>query len=659
MEIEQKVINSMCKLGLNEVVSANSGHTGIILDAAPMMFSVFREAVFNPCDPAYPNRDRIVLSAGHGSALLYAAMHLFGFLKIEDLQNFRQFNSRTPGHPEITTAGVDVSTGALGQGFANAVGLALAEKMLERYNEPKYPIYDHFTYCIVGDGDFMEGISYEAASFAGRHSLNKLIVLYDCNHVSLDGRTNITFPDDVRARFEACDWRVKVLENGNDYLAITEAIREAKTSTQPTLIICETTIGYGSPFADSEKCHSNPFDTDTMNETIRRFGLDTTPFRVDSDVYEYCNKLVDEKIKIYNDWKKLRAKYGVKYPIRSRELSVNTKKALSKLSTLHFDTEMSTREASSRVLNTIAKTLPNLIGGAADLTKSTLAKIADSEYFGDHQPAGRNIAFGVREHAMGAITNGLALHGEWLPFCSTFLVFSDYMRYAIRMAAIMRLREIFVFTHDSIAVGEDGTTHEPVEQIESLRLIPNLNVFRPCDANETVAGYRLALESNAPTALILSRQKLPILKGTNIDSAMFGGYIISPERNKKELHGIIIATGSEVELAIKAQEIIEHDGFSIRVVSMPERNLFFKQDKKYIEKVLPKKMKCRLVIEAGATAGWYKVAGDTGFVLGVDDFGMSGKPKDLYAHFGLTLPNIVKIMDKLIKENRTYIDSVI
>ena len=655
MEIEQKIINTMRKLGLNAVVSANSGHTGIILDAAPMMYAVFKSAVFTPGDPNYPNRDRIVLSAGHGSALLYSAMHLFGFLKKEDLQNFRQFGSNTPGHPEITTTGVDASTGALGQGFANAVGLAMAEKMLERYNEPKYPIYDHYTYCIVGDGDLMEGISYESASFAGRNALNKLIVLYDCNHVSLDGRTNITFPDDVRARFEAVDWNVKVVENGNDYQKILDAILDAKKATQPTLIICETTIGYGSPFADSEKCHSNPFDTDTMNETIRRFGLDTTPFRVDADVYAFCKKLVDEKVKVYNDWKKLRSKYAVKYPIRSRELTINTKKALSKLGSLKFNEDMSTREASSRVLNAIAKTLPNLIGGTADLSKSTLAKIVDSDY----QITGRNIAFGVREHAMGAITNGLALHGEWLPFCSTFLVFSDYMRYAIRMSAIMRLREIFVFTHDSIAVGEDGTTHEPVEQIESLRLIPNLNVFRPCDANETVAGYRLALESNAPTALILSRQKLPILKGSDSNLAMLGGYIISPERDKKELHGIIIATGSEVELALKAQEIIEHDGFSIRVVSMPERNLFFKQDKKYIEKVLPKNMKCRLVIEAGTTAGWYRVAGDTGYVLGVDEFGMSGSPKDLYAHFGLTLPNIVKIMDKLIKDNRTYIDSVI
>ena len=661
--IEQKIINTMRKLGLNEVVTANSGHTGIILDAAPIVYAIFKSANFTPLVPDWANRDRIVLSAGHGSALLYAALHLFGFLDIEDLKNFRQFGSRTPGHPEISTAGVDASTGALGQGIANAVGLALAEKMLTRYNKPRFNIYDHYTYCLVGDGDLMEGISYESASFAGRYGLNKLIVLYDSNRISLDGRTSMTSNDDIKLRFESCNWNVQIVADGNDCDSILSAIEQAKQSNKPNIIICNTTIGFGSPFADSEKCHSNPFDVATMNETVKKMGLDTEPFKVDEDVYRYCqNLLLPLKNKAYNDWKKLRTRYAIKFPSLSKELSIDTKKAINKLSSLHFDEALSTRDAGFEILQVVAKNLPNIVGGCADLSKSTKAIIKGSPFFDsekDSEKTGRNIAYGVREHAMGAITNGLALHGEWLPFCSTFLVFSDYMRYAIRMAAIMKLQEIYVFTHDSIAVGEDGTTHQPVEQIESLRLIPNLNVFRPCDANETVAGYALALASKSPTALILSRQKLPILKGTDTEKAQFGGYVISPERNKKELHGIIIATGSEVELAVEAQKIMEKDGLSIRVVSMPERNLFLRQDKKYIEKVLPSKMKCRLVIEAGTTAGWYKIAGDSGCVLGVDTFGESGKPKELYAKFGLTLPNIVAIMDKLIKENQTIIDSVI
>ncbi len=660
MDIENKVINTLRKLGLNEVVTANSGHTGIVLSASPIMYAVFRCANFNPADTKWPNRDRIVLSAGHGSALLYAAMHLFGFLTMDDLKNFRKFGSKTPGHPEIKTAGVEASTGALGQGLANAVGMALAEKMLQKYNKPKFNIFDHYTYAIVGDGDLMEGISYESASFAGKYELNKLIVLYDSNRTSLDGKTDISTLENTAERFASCGWAVQVVEDGNDYESIIQAIKTAQNSYKPNLIICNTVIGYGSIYADSEKCHANPFNAMTMMETVKGFGLDTTPFQVDRDVYEHCNSLLNDKYKIYAEWKKLRSRYGIRYPILSRELTIDTKRAIAKLSSLKFNEDMSTREAGHKVLQVVANEVPNLVGGSADLSKSTLAILDDSTYFSNQNVNGRNIAFGVREHAMGAISNGLALHGEFLPFSSTFAVFSDYMRYAIRMACIMNLRELFIFTHDSIAVGEDGTTHQPVEQIESLRLIPNLTVFRPADATETAAGYALALKNEkSPTALILSRQKLPALKNSSFEGALYGGYIIKHEYNKKELHGIIIATGSEVELALKAQEIMEDDGLSIRVVSMPCRELFFKQDKKYREKVLPSKMKCRLVIEAGASAGWYRVAGQDGFVLGIDEFGESGKASELYAKFGFTLPNIVKIMDKLIKENQTIVESII
>lgn len=657
MEIRQKVINTMRALGLNQVVTASSGHTGIVLGAAPLMYSIFASANFNPEDSSWANRDRIVLSAGHGSALLYSALHLFGFLSMEDLQNFRQFGSKTPGHPEITTAGVDVSTGALGQGFANAVGLAFAEKMLEKYNKPKFEIYNHYTYVLVGDGDLMEGISYESASFATKNNLNKLIVLYDSNRISLDGETNITSTENTRERFLACGWNVWEVEDGNDVDAILNCINEAKKSDKPNIIICNTIIGFSSPFANTNKVHSNPFDIVTMNETIKSLGLSAEPFSVEDEVYSHCKALLAQKLTVYNEWKKMRARFGLRYSTSA--LEINTKKAVSKLENVKFKESISTREASHKALQVVAENLPALVGGSADLSKSTLAFIENSDYFSDKTPNGRNIAFGVREHAMGAISNGIALHGELLPFCSTFTVFSDYMRYAIRMSAIMSLREIFVFTHDSIAVGEDGTTHQPIEQIESLRLIPNLNVFRPCDANETIAGFKLALISDCPTALILSRQKLPLLNGSNSIEAMKGGYIISPEQNRNELHGIIIATGSEVELAVQAKEIMEKDGLSIRVVSMPDRELFFKQDIKYINKVLPSKMKCRLVVEAGVTAGWYRVAGDDGVVLGIDEFGASGKPKDLYNKFGLTLPNIVKTMDALIKKTQTIVDSVI
>lgn len=659
MDIENKVVNTLRKLGLNEVVSAKSGHTGIILSAAPMMYAVYKHANFNPADVAWQNRDRIILSAGHGSALLYAAMHLFGFLTIDDLKNFRQFGSKTAGHPEVKTAGVEASTGALGQGFANAVGIALAEKMLHKYNKPKFNLYNHYTYAIVGDGDLMEGISYEAAAFASKHNLNRLIVLYDSNRISLDGRTDNATIENTAERFSACGWEVFIVNDGNDIAEISCAIEKAKMSSKPNIIICNTIIGFGSIYANSEKCHANPFDTLSMNETIKGFGLDIEPFHVDDDVYAFCKSLVDEKVRVYNDWKKMRSRYAIRYPSLSRELSIDTKKAISKVSSMQFKEDICIREAGHKILQVIAKELPNLVGGSADLSKSTLASIDNSPYFSAQNVLGRNIAYGVREHAMGAISNGIALHGEFLPFSSTFTVFSDYMRYAIRMAAIMELQELFIFTHDSIAVGEDGTTHQPIEQIESLRLVPNLTAFRPADAREACAGFALALENKkTPTALFLSRQKLPILN-SSFDGAMKGGYIIKNEYNKNELHGIIIATGSEVELALKAQELMENDGLSIRVVSIPCRELFFRQDKKYIDKVLPPKMTCRLVIEAGVTAGWYRVAGADGYVLGIDEFGESGKPKDLYNKFGFTLPNIVKIMDKLIKENKTLIESII
>lgn len=659
MEIEQKTINTMRKLGLNQVIQAKSGHTGIILGCAPIMYAVYAMANFTPLDPSWINRDRIILSAGHGSALLYSAMHLFGFLEIDDLREFRQLGSKTPGHPEITTAGVDASTGALGQGFSNGVGLALAESILQKHNKSKLKIIDHYTYIIVGDGDLMEGISYESASFAGRNKLNKLIVLYDSNSISLDGKTSNATIEDIDMRFQACGWNVLNVKDGNDYKSIMQAINSAQSSDKPNLIICNTVIGYGSPFANSEKCHANPFNEVSANKVIQDLGLDTTAFTVDNDVYRHCQSLLLEKAKIYNQWQKTLTKYKLRYASEWKEFSVDTKKAVSKLGKNEFKGELSTREIGHKLLNSISAFLPALVGGSADLSKSTLAYIENSDYFDANNNGGRNIAFGVREHSMAGISNGLALHGGLLPFCSTFTVFSDYMRYSIRMSAIMKLKMLYIFTHDSIAVGEDGTTHQPVEQIESLRLIPNLQVFRPADANEAIGAFQSALCYEGPTAIILSRQKLPQLEKSNANATLLGGYIISAEKDKKELNGIIIATGSEVELAIQAQQIMQKDDLSIRVVSMPERELFFRQDKKYQEKVLPHKMTCRFVIEAGVSNGWYKIVGLDGTILGMDCFGESGKPIDLYKKYGFTLPNIIKLMDKTIDKNKTKIDSII
>lgn len=657
--MEQKTINTMRKLGLNQVVQAKSGHTGIILDGAPLMYAIYACANFDPQDPTWLNRDRIVLSAGHGSALLYSALHLFGFLDIQDLKEFRQLGSNTPGHPEITTKGVDVSTGALGQGFSNAVGLALAEKMLQKHNKPKLNLIDHYTYALVGDGDLMEGISYESASFAGRNQLNKLIVLYDSNNISLDGKTENATTEDIEKRFIACGWNVITIQDGNDYKEIIKAINSAQNSDKPNLLICKTTIGWGSPFANSEKCHANPFNEESVKQVVQDLGLDTTPFMVDQDVYNHCQELLKLKKDNYNNWQKTLSKYKLRYANELKDLDIDVKKAITKLGKNDFKGELSTREIGHVLLNRIAKNLPAFVGGSADLSKSTLTYIEDSEYFSSQNNEGRNIAFGVREHAMAGISNGLALHGGLLPFCSTFTVFSDYMRYSIRMSAIMKLKVLYILTHDSIAVGEDGTTHQPIEQIESLRLIPNLLVFRPADATETIAAYQLALEYDGPSVIILSRQKLPQLNGSDIESAKLGGYIIKQEKNKKELNGIIIASGSEVELALKAQEIMQKDDLSIRVISMPNRELFLKQDKKYQQKILPSKMTCRLVIEAGITTGWYKIAGLEGYVLGMDTFGESGKPVDLFKKYGFTLPNIIKTMDKMIDKNKTKIDSII
>ncbi len=659
MEIEQKVIKTLRKISLEQIYFANSGHSGIALGATNILYAVYKSAKINPQQPNWISRDRIILSAGHGSALLYSVLHLFGFLGIEDLQSFRNFGGLS-GHPEITINGVDCSTGALGQGIANAVGMCLAEKFLANKYNDKNKIIDNYTFCICGDGDLMEGISYESASFAGKNKLNKLILLYDANRNTLDSKLSDSFNEDVEMRFKSQGWNV-YFADGNNLNEIENAIENAKNSDKPNLIICQTTIGYGSTFADKNLAHSNPFNENSFLAYIRNLGLSEKPFEIDQDVYEFCNNLIIQKQKDYNLWLKCSRSYASKHPKKYRELTkADFNQSIKKIKSIKFKEDVSTRVASNEVLQVVAQNYPNLFGGSADVAEATKAKINDEGYFSPQNLSNRNICFGVREFAMSAICNGLALYSNTiLPFASTFLVFSDYAKSSIRMSALMNLKLMYIFTHDSIAVGEDGSTHQPVEQLESLRLIPNLNVFRPSDANETIAGYLLALKSNQPTALILSRQKLPALNCVDLDLAQKGGYVISYEQNKKELHGILIATGSEVELCLKAQKIMQDDGLSIRVISMPCKELFLRQGEKYINKVLREKNRCRLVVEAGATAGWYKLVGLDGAVLGVDDFGETGKQADLYKKFNLTLTEIIKQMDKLIKHNQTIVESII
>ena len=661
MEIGQEVIKSMRKIGLEQVYYAHSGHTGIVLGATTIMYAVFKNAKITNKDADWLSRDRIVLSAGHGSALLYSALYHFGFLSLDDIKQFRKFGSNTQGHPSIKTCGVDCSTGALGQGIGNAVGLAVAEKFLSsKYNE-KVDLIDNYTFCICGYGDLMEGVGYEACSFAGKNKLNKLILLYDANRNTLDGKLDMSFNEDIKARFEAQYWQVLSVD-GNNLNEIDDAIKLAKQSIEkPTLIICNTTIGYGSVFADNSIVHSNPFTEETFKKFLDSQDLPEEPFFVSQEVFDFCDNLMQEKLKVYKQWQKNYNSYARKHPLKIKELTkTKIQDCVKQISKIKFKQDMSTRDASSVVLNELAKFLPNLIGGSADVAKSTKAQIQNEDYFSPTNYKGRNIAFGIREFAMGTICNGLALYGGGIfSFASTLAVFSDYMRSSIRMSAIMNLQMLYIFTHDSITMGEDGATHQPVEQIESFRLMPNIRVFRPCDAKETLAGYCLALKRQEPTILFLNNYKLPLLENSNVEKAQFGGYVISYELNRKELHGILIATGSEVELALQAQKIMQDDGLSIRVVSMPDRELFLQQDKKYQNSVLPIKNKARIVIEAGATAGWYKIVGNDGYVLGVDDFGESGNRADLYKKFKITLPNIVKIMDKLIKFNQTIVESVI
>lgn len=658
--IEQLAINTIRTLSIDAINAANSGHPGLPMGAAPMAYALWSEHLnHNPANSKWFNRDRFILSAGHGSALLYSLLHLFGYqVTLDDLKQFRQLNSKTPGHPEFGyTDGVEATTGPLGQGIAMAVGMAMAEAHLAaRFNREGFPVVDHYTYALVGDGCLMEGISYEAMSMAGHMKLDKLIVLYDSNDISLDGGLNLSFSENIRLRAESANWQYLRVEDGNDPAAVSAAIAAAKANTeQPTLIEVRTIIGYGSKAAGTSKVHGSPLGEEDAKYAKAAYGWPyEEPFTVPEEVRAHFDQLKQQGAAKEAEWNRLLERYRAEYPELARELeqAIDGTVSIHVDDILTFDPEkaISTRVASGAAINHFAKAVPTLFGGSADLSVSTMTDIKDEPKFAIESYAGRNVYFGVREHAMGAAANGMALHGGIRPFVSTFFVFSDYLRPAIRLAALQKLPVVYVFTHDSIAVGEDGPTHEPVEQLAALRAIPGVTVIRPSDANETAAAWAYALEQqNGPTALVLSRQNLPVLPETarSKDEVARGGYVLAEANGQPDV--ILIATGSEVSLALGAKKELEQEGVQVRVVAMPCRELFDRQPESYRKSVLPDGVTKRLVIEAGLSLGWDRYAGPEGKVLSIETFGASGPGGAVMKHFGFSVEGVVDRVRGLLK----------
>ena len=663
-DLENLCINTIRTLSIDAVQKANSGHPGMPMGAAPMAFSLWAKYLnFNPVNPDWVNRDRFILSAGHGSMLLYSLLYLTGYdLSLEDLKNFRQLDSKTPGHPEShLTKGIETTTGPLGQGFANGVGFAIAQKYLAaKYNMPGFDIFDYKIYVICSDGDLMEGISSEAASVAGHLKLGNMIYLYDDNHISIEGNTEIAFTEDTKMRFESFGWQVLVVEDGNDVDAISKAIQIAKDEKEkPSLIKIRTYIAYGSPNkVNTAGAHGSPLGADEVKQTKINLGFDPEKFfYVPDEVKKYYEEVGNAGAKKEAEWNKLFSEYKAKYPELSNEFETFYKGKFPESFEKAFpvfdpkDGDVATRSASGKTINAIAALLPFMIGGSADLEPSTDTFMKEYKSFQPGSYDGRNLHFGVREHSMGAILNGITRTKPMISYGATFLIFSEYMRAPIRLAAIMGIRPIYVFTHDSIALGEDGTTHQPVEQLISLRSIPNLTVIRPADANETSQAWRVALEhTKGPVALILTRQKLPVIDQTKYSSAKNlekGAYILSDCEGKPDL--IFIATGSEVQLAMAAHEKLNKENIKSRVVSMPSWELFEKQNSDYKEKVLPKDVRKRISIEAGSTLGWHKYVTDEGITIGIDEFGKSAPAEDLMKEFGFTAENVLVKVKELIK----------
>ena len=658
--IDQVAVNTLRFLSIDEVEKAKSGHPGFPLGTAPLMYTVWdRFMNYNPKDPNWFNRDRFILSPGHGSALYYAMLHLAGYdVSIEQLKNFRQWGSITPGHPEYgVTPGVDASTGPLGHGFAMGVGFAIAETMLAaKYNKPGFEVVNHYTYGLTSDGDQMEGVASEAASLAGTLGLGKLIYLYDDNHITIEGDTEIAFREDVGKRFEAYGWQVLRVADSEDIDALENAIKEAKADTEhPSLIIVRTHIGYGSPKQDNASCHGEPLGAEGVAKT-----KEAADWPVGQSFYVpvTVRKHFDDKLAACAEkqaaWEALLADYKVVYPELGKELEERIKGDVlvsrSDLEAVFNDIEgISTREAGGEVLQKLSMQLPQLVGGSADLGPSNKTVMKTCGYYSKDDRTGRNIHFGVREHAMGKALNGIALHGGFIPFGGTFLVFADFMRPAVRMAALMGLRSIFVFTHDSIAVGEDGPTHQPVEHAMSLRVIPNLCVIRPADALETAMAWQTAcLNQHKPTALLLSRQKLPVLHkyaAVIHDNAGKGAYVL--DAGDGEAKAVIIATGSEVHLALEAQAKLAEEGICVSVVSMPSWDMFEMQSEEYKKSVLPEGLP-KVAVEAGVTLGWSRYTGSEDNVVGINKFGASAPGGTVMKEYGFTAENVAAKVKSLL-----------
>lgn len=663
MNINQKAVNALRILSADQIQKANSGHPGLPLGAAPAAYELWANHMnHNPKNPNWENRDRFILSAGHGSALLYSLLHMFGYegMTIDELKSFRQFGSLTPGHPEYKhTIGVESTTGPLGAGVSTAVGMAMAEAHLaSEFNKEGYPVVDHYTYALTGDGCLMEGISYEALSLAGTLKLDKLVVLYDSNNITIEGDTEAAFTEDVAKRFDAFGFQVQTVEDGNDLEAISKAIEAAKADHErPSIIICKTQIGYGCPAkVGKASAHGEPLGEENIKELRKSLGWESeTAFEVEEDIYDHYNSIAEENAKKEEEWNKMFAEYANKFPEEKKKWDLffgefdESKIIDSKEYWAHEDKAMATRAVSGDLINKLKDICPNMVGGSADLAPSNKTEMKGEGFFSVDDRSGRNIHFGVREMAMTAITNGIYLHGGLKPFCATFFVFSDFMKPMIRLAALMGLPVAYVLTHDSIGVGEDGPTHEPVEQLSMLRSIPNLNVFRPADYTETAVAWASAMKSEAtPTAIVLTRQNLPQLEGSSQD-AFKGGYILEEASNKNNIDLILMASGSEVELAVNAKAELEKAGKSVRVVSVPCMSIFDAQDAAYKETVLPSSVRARVAIEAGATMPWFKYIGLDGEVVGMTSFGASAPAGELFKHFGFTVENVLETAKRVLK----------
>lgn len=661
MNIDMKSVNAIRVLSADAIQKANSGHPGLPLGSAAMAYELWAKHMkHNPADPNWANRDRFILSGGHGSALLYSLLHLFGYgLTIDDMKNFRQLGSKTPGHPEYGhTVGVEATTGPLGAGMAMAVGMAMAENHLAAiFNKEGYPVVDHYTFVLGGDGCMMEGISYEAFSLAGSLGLGKLIVLYDSNNISIEGNTNIAFRENVQERFRAFGFQTLLVKDGNNLEEISKAIEEAKAdTTRPTMIEVKTKIGFGCPAKEGKaSAHGEPLGVENVAALRKNLGWDIEEsFVIPQDVYDNCKSIAETNAKEEDAWNAMFADYAQKYP-EMKELwdTYHDKKLAEKL----WDNEEfwkvpekaeATRSLSGKLINIMKEELPNMFGGAADLAPSTKTYMADMGDYSKENPSGNNIHFGIRELAMAAIGNGITLHGGLRPFVSTFFVFSDYVKPMARLSALMGLPLTYVLTHDSIGVGEDGPTHEPIEQLAMFRAMPNFTVYRPADATETAAAwYYAATSEKTPTALVLSRQNLPQLEGSGRD-ALKGGYVVAKE-TKATPDAIVIASGSEVQLGIEAKKLLAKEGVDVRVVSMPSMDVFEQQTQEYKEEILPKNVRARVAVEALSGFGWDKYTGLDGEIVSMKSFGASAPGNLLFEHFGITTEAVVAAIKKTLQ----------